>query len=42
MEAGNVLTLDEGRILEEAQKRGEVIANKSELWERIKPKWPIL
>jgi len=42
MERGAVLSLDEPRILAEAQRRGERIASASGLGERIKPKWPVL
>jgi 5-methylthioadenosine/S-adenosylhomocysteine deaminase len=41
MEEGRVLTLDETKILEEGQRRAEQIAERSGLWEKIKPKWPI-
>jgi len=42
MENGTVASLDEKRILSEAQRRGERIATASGLWERIKPKWPVI
>lgn len=42
MEAGSVLTIDEEKTLEEAQTRGEKLAEKSGLWDLAKPKWPIL
>jgi 5-methylthioadenosine/S-adenosylhomocysteine deaminase len=42
MENGIVASLDEKRILSEAQRRGERIATASGLWERIKPKWPVI
>ncbi|MFI4986234.1 MAG: amidohydrolase family protein [Alphaproteobacteria bacterium] len=42
MEQGVVVSLDEKRILAEAQTRGERIATASGLWERIKPKWPVI
>lgn len=42
MEEGMVLAFDERRVLAEAQRRGEVIAAKSELWDRIRPKWPVV
>ena len=42
MEDGVVLTIDEKRALGEAKIRGERIATDSGLWDRIKPKWPML
>jgi 5-methylthioadenosine/S-adenosylhomocysteine deaminase len=41
MEEGRVLTLNEKEILEEGQRRAERIAEKSGLWDKIKPKWPV-
>ena len=42
MENGEVLTLDEEKILAEAQTRGERIGTDSGLWEKSKPKWPVV
>jgi 5-methylthioadenosine/S-adenosylhomocysteine deaminase len=42
MEDGVVLTIDEKLALGEAKVRGERIATDSGLWDRIKPKWPML
>jgi 5-methylthioadenosine/S-adenosylhomocysteine deaminase len=42
MEGGVVQTIDEEKTLQEAQKRGEALAVKSGLWDRAKPKWPII
>jgi 5-methylthioadenosine/S-adenosylhomocysteine deaminase len=41
MEEGSVLTIDEEKTLDEAQARGEKLAEKSGLWDLAKPKWPI-
>jgi 5-methylthioadenosine/S-adenosylhomocysteine deaminase len=42
MEGGVVQTVDEEKTLQEAQKRGEALAVKSGLWDRAKPKWPVV
>jgi 5-methylthioadenosine/S-adenosylhomocysteine deaminase len=42
MEDGIVLSIDERRALTEAKSRGERIATVSGLWDKIKPRWPIL
>lgn len=41
MERGTVKTIDERAALEEGQRRGEAIAERSGLWEKIRPKWPM-
>ncbi|MGH8702422.1 MAG: imidazolonepropionase-like domain-containing protein [Burkholderiales bacterium] len=41
MENGVVLTIDEREVLKEAQERGERLAARAGLLERIRPKWPI-
>ncbi len=42
MENGEVLSLDEQEILAQAQQRGERIGTDSGLWEKSKPKWPMV
>src|SRR5438067_5976759 len=42
MENDVVLSIDEKRAFAEAKERGERIATDSGLWDRIKPKWPML
>ncbi len=41
MESGRVLTLDEPVIIEAARRRAPEILNKTGLWPRVAPKWPI-
>lgn len=42
MEEGAILAFDEDKVLAEAQHRGEAIAKKAGLWDRIQPRWPIV
>jgi 5-methylthioadenosine/S-adenosylhomocysteine deaminase len=42
MENDVVLSIDEKRAFAEAKERGERIATDSGLWDKIKPKWPML
>ncbi len=42
MESGTVISLDEELILAEGQTRAERIGTESGLWDKIKPKWPVI